>query len=436
MKDVDPLLDPEISGIAGTWVDVIFSYDFARWLASRFPGQLEIDWDDPPDSERMAEALTPVVPFLEEEANVDANVPYLDWLRAAGALGHDGGLQWLLENLDPLAYDSLGIWIRWKLGNSSVSRTLMRRPPREIFYQQTPLLTRRDVSIARELAGKPLRVRRLSRSEGEGFLDVARAALATRYREVYCFTWGDPSAIVSADCGRGLEVLLAGIVPEKRLPLRAGFGAFFLRNGVPVGYADAFGLCERMEVSFNIFYAYRDGESAFCFARLLKLYHQLFGSTSFSIDPYQLGEGNDEAIASGAFWFYRKLGFRSTGAEVELMAVHEESRIEKDPRHRTSARMLKRMARSPMVFDDRKDWDRFHVRNIGLALQRSGKGDLFALIPELKRREIVRAKRGRHEATYLRLLTRDAALRRALLAIGSETRRKKRAARAALSSGL
>jgi len=34
------------------------------------------------------------------------------------------------------------------------------------------------------------------------------------------------------------------------------------------------------------------------------------GTTCVSVYPYQLGHDNDEAIESGAFWFYRKLGFR------------------------------------------------------------------------------------------------------------------------------
>src|SRR5258708_25304291 len=46
LDDVTPLLDPEVSGIAGTSVDIIFSYDFARCLRDRFPRQLAIDWDD------------------------------------------------------------------------------------------------------------------------------------------------------------------------------------------------------------------------------------------------------------------------------------------------------------------------------------------------------------------------------------------------------
>jgi hypothetical protein len=426
--DISPLLDPEVSGIAGTWVEVVFSYHFARWLAHRSSGgQLDIDWDEPPDDEKLATALTPLIPFLEEEANVDANVPYLEWLRAAGVLGKDGGLAWLLRNLDAALYDSLGLWIRWKLGNSAATRTLMRRPPRTIFYQDTPPLPRRDVSIAREIAGPPLPVSKLSRREGESVLDMARAAVATRYRELYGFTWGDPSTILSADGGRGLEILLIGIVPARRLPLRAGFAVFFLRNGVPIGYGDAFGLCERMEVSFNIFYAFRDGESAFCFARLLKLYHQLFGSTSFSIDPYQIGLGNEEAIEAGAFWFYRKLGFRSTDPLVERMARREEKRISSEPGHRTAARTLKRMARSPMIYGAR-DWDRFHIRNIGLRMSRENAVTFISLIPDLKRwsaeeragvREIVRAKAGRSEERYLRLLARHDRLRRALLKLGS-----------------
>jgi len=395
-KDIDPLLDPDVSGIAGTAVDMVFSYDFVRWLARRFPRQVDIDWDERPDPDRLAAVLTPLIPQLEEEV-VDANVPYFEMLRARG-------LPWLLENADAAQYDSLGLWIRWRF-DALHSRTRMRRKPRRIFYQRGPLLPRRDVSIERELAGPPLRISKLSRRDGEKVLEMARAALATRYREVYNFTWGDPSTIVSADAGRGLEILLIGLLPERRLPLRAGFAPFLFRNGVPIGYADAFGLCERMEVSFNIFYAFREGESAFAFARLLKLYHQLFGSTSFSIDPYQVGLGNDEAIEAGAFWFYRKLGFRSTDPQIERMARREEARIAKNPRHRTSQRMLKSMARSSMAYGNR-DWDRFRIHHLVVRK--------FELPADLQR-----AKHGRTEQRYLRLLGRNEQIRRALLKLGS-----------------
>jgi len=51
----------------------------------------------------------------------------------------DGGLEWLLRNLDAESYDALQLWIRWTLENSPMTRTLMRRPPQAIFYQRTPL---------------------------------------------------------------------------------------------------------------------------------------------------------------------------------------------------------------------------------------------------------------------------------------------------------
>jgi hypothetical protein len=417
LEDIAPLLDPEVSGIAGTSIDSIFSYDFARWLHDRFPKQLEVDWDDPPDPDRLATAIAPHIPIIAEEASVDNNVPFLDYLGAAGALGRDHGLSWLVTHLTQPLYDSLGIWIRWALRNSPVTRTHMRRRPAKIFFQTKPLLSRRDVSIARELAGPKLPVRRLSRREGEEVLDMARAALAVRYREVYAFTYGDPSTVISADCGRGVEILLVGIVPEKRLPIRAGFAPFILRNGVPIGYADAFGICERMEVSFNIFYAFRDGESAFCFVRLLKLYHQLFGSTTFSLDAYQVGLGNDEAIEAGAYWFYRKLGFRSTDPSVERIAQREEERIVKNQRYRTPASTLRRIAKSRMIYGA-PQWERFHIRNIALKMARRNLSSLFDLIPDVPRK-IVAAKRGRDEGEYLRLTARAKHVRDAIIRFGA-----------------
>ena len=143
-----------------------------------------------------------------------------------------------------------------------------------------------------------------------------------------------------------LEIVVLGVLPEKRLPVRAGYAPFFFRNGIPVGYGDAFLLGQKIEVSFNIFPAFRRGESAWTFARLLKLYQQLFGSRVFTIDPYQVGLGNDEAIESGAFWFYRKLGFRPTDPKIERLARAEEKR-----RRRSSAATLKKLAKSGMVLE-------------------------------------------------------------------------------------
>jgi hypothetical protein len=393
--DDEPWLDQSVSGIAGTYVASDFPFDVVR----RLPGRLDANWEDA----WPGEGLERFVPFALEQS-VDANVDVYDYLRAAG------GLRKLLGRVDdPVAFDAMGLVVVWSLGNSTVTRTRMRRPRRRIFFQDAPLLARRDVSIEREFAGPPLKIRKLSRREGQRHLDMAVAAMATRYRIVYSFTYGDPATVISADCGRGVEIVLNGLLPEKRLPLRAGFAPFIFRNGIPIGYADAFALGDRMDTSFNIFYAFRDGEAAFVFARLLKLYRQLFGTRTFSIDPYQIGLDNEEAIDAGAFWFYRKLGFRSTDPAIEEITLREEALIARDPRHRTPARTLRRMARSPMRYGS-ADWDRFDMHTLGLAVTRAG-GDLYRVLPDL--RDVAGARRGRSERRYVRAIARHARLRRA-----------------------
>ena len=84
----------------------------------------------------------------------------------------------------------------------------------------------------------------------------------------------------------------------------------FFKNGVPIGYIECLTLFEHMEVGFNLYYTFREGETAWIYARLLRLFRQLLAVSCFAVDPYQVGHHNDEAIESGAFWFYRKLGFR------------------------------------------------------------------------------------------------------------------------------
>ena len=391
--DQGPLREREVSGIARTEVEMPFPFDQARWLAARFPGKLRVAWDDE-GSDRLGGAVARFAPLAGDEALVEANVDCRRWVDAARGR-RTGAYEWLLARFEALPgspsekaerFDALGLWATWDLGEGWATRTRMRRKCPEPFVDDGPLLSRRDVSLDRELASPALPVRTLSRREGAAALDLCRAAMGTRYRELYAFTYGDPAAIVSARCGRGLEILVVGIVPERRLPLRAGYGVFFCRNGVPVGYGDAYGLLGRLAVSFNVFPAFRDGESAYVWGRLLRLYRHLLGVTVFTVDPFQIGLGNEEAIETGAFWFYRKLGFRSADPRLEALAVREEERVASREGYRTGKGTLARLAGAPLVRGGRKGDDRFHVRNLGLLASRrmaaSGKE------PEAWRREI------------------------------------------------
>jgi hypothetical protein len=240
------------------------------------------------------------------------------------------------------------------------------------------LIARREVSLVDELNTPPIAVEKLSPGLGEKIVEMARETSAVRYRELHGFTYGDSRRVLRADLGRGTEAFLVGVPPENRLPLRAYHAALIFKNGVPVGYFEGLSIFERMESGFNLYYTFREGETAWLYARILRLMRQLLGVTVFSIDPYQVGHENEEGIESGAFWFYRKLGFRPVRPDLMKSTLAEERRIAADPRRRTSARTLRRLAAGHLLFElpdasavaGKSEWDRFQIRNVGLAIQK------------------------------------------------------------------
>jgi hypothetical protein len=382
--DLSPLDDPEVSGIVGTSVTSNFSYTLLRWLVGKYPAQVSIDWDWFEEEERFGATIPRFLPLLEEDAMVEAHVPYHDWLRAG--TGQANELVWLMKRFESLKvsdkaraelYDSLKLHVTWKF-RPRASRTGMKLSGRPGFYHDRPLIQRREISLAAELASPPIPVQRISRAAGEKILDMARETSAVRYRELHGFTYGDSGRVLKANLGRGTEAFVMSVPPEHRLPLRAYHAALIFKNGVPVAYFEGLSIFERMESGFNLYYTFREGETAWLYARILRLMRQLLGVTVFSIDPYQVGHENEEGIESGAFWFYRKLGFRPVRPELMKLTLSEERQLAAELRRRTSPRTLRKLAASHMLFEipstdhnaPRFNWDRFEVRNVGLAVQR------------------------------------------------------------------
>ena len=378
--DLSPLETPEVSGIAGTVVSDTFTYPIVSWLVQEQPRRVELDWEWFEDENRLAETWPRFMPLLEEDSYVEANVPYRQWLRAAA--GRQLDLSWLVKRFEslPLAqkekaelFDSQKLYVRWNPAFRS-TRTGMRLPAKSVFYHRDPLIQRRDVSLVQELKAPPPRLERLRAKRGEAILDMAREASTIRYRELYGFTHGDAANVFRADLGRGLEIYVTQLPPKVRLPLRAYHAAMFFKNGVPVGYFEGLSLFERMESGFNLYYTFREGETAWLYAKTLSIFRHLLGVTSFAIDPYQIGYENEEGIESGAFWFYRKLGFRPTRPEIANLTLQQEAKLAARRGYRTSSATLRKLAAGPMIFELEKttacDWDNFQVRNIGLAAQR------------------------------------------------------------------
>ncbi len=380
--DAAALDDESVSGIAGTTIRNTWTYELARWLVERHADAIKPEWDVDEQYRHMATILPNFMPLLADDSFVEADTPYLRWIEtAAGGNGRELG--WLIRSFERLPvsrldrtsmYDALGVNLAWNLDSSSASRTLARRPvPRYVFHD-APLLQRKQVSLADEMASVPLKLRRLSRAEGAKIIDMARDALAVRYRELHGSTHADTNYAFEANVGRGVQMFIWGLDAEWRLPLRAYYAGFTLKNGVPVNYFEAIGLFEWIEVGFNTFYAFREGETAWIYSKVLHLLHQLAGVTRFSVYPYQIGQNNEEAIQSGAFWFYRKLGFRPGRTDLLRIAEREEKKIAGDSGHRTSARTLRKLAEGHMFFEFGDSptgrWDSFSTRTLGLAVQR------------------------------------------------------------------
>ena len=488
-KDVAlTLLDDEsVSGIAGAEIVESWEYNIARWLAKKYPDNVSIYWDGDINAARLANTLPRVIPLLDEDATVEPDVDWRGWIDAAR--GPRNEVEWLADGFCSLKlperekaelFESLELPVRFELRDTDATRTHARRAVDALYIHDEPLLQRRDVSLDRELSS-PIELRELHDERAHEVIDMARAALTVRYRGLYGMTFPN-LPVYEAAPGRGLQIFLWGVTPERRLPLRGYACGITLKNGVPINYLEAIALFDWVEVGFNTYYAFREGETAWVYAQVLRALRPLLGFNVVSVYPYQIGFENEEAIKSGAFWFYRKLGFRPGRPDLASLCEAEEQKIAKDKTHRTSARNLRRLAEGFIFYDipgvphpdrvwkggQKGEWDNFRTRYLGLAVNRhigerfngdvaryrkesseflakslgasaadfrGCERDAFeafaaALAPAPKIRDwseadksalvaIIRAKAAAEEWDYLRLLRRHNHLREAFLMLGN-----------------
>jgi len=235
--DLEPFEEPEVSGIAGTSLSAVFTYEFARRLAARHARDLEIGWDRYDEIDRLGPVLARILPLFGEDWPVEAHAPFREWMAAARPRG-GSDLTWLLERLAALPvtpreraalYETLGMPLTWQFG-TRMSRTNLRLPGRRLYCHREPLLRRGDISLARELEGPSLPVRRLARAEARKILDLILDASAMRFRELYGFSHPDEAGVFHADAGRGVAAAAArlprGHVLQERRTSRVRGAAF------------------------------------------------------------------------------------------------------------------------------------------------------------------------------------------------------------------
>lgn len=350
---------PELvdSGIAGSEIRFRFYWPTARWLATQWPRGLVIDWDAFDHQAWLLHLLPLLLPYTETLALDELDREPRAWIAKLKARQETDAafLVRRVANLEAsdrgreLLYDALDVPMRLQAGAGTPSRTQNRWAGARIAFQHGPIdRTRPDLRVDAQVA--PRSIRAVNATQGQRLIDLARAAMVTRSRDLDAFCNADARAVRIVDCGDGLCFALMGVVPERRLMLESSYGALTLKNGLPIGYVLLSAAFGTVALAYNVFDTFRGGEAARVFGRVVAMARQVFGVDAFSIDPYQLGDGNDEGLRSGAWWFYQKLGFRPADRAIQQRMRRELARMQKSPAHRSSLATMRELVADSMYF--------------------------------------------------------------------------------------
>jgi hypothetical protein len=350
------------SGIAGTAIHFPFFAETAWRLAVRFPGNLELDWDEVAEPERI-ESWLPFVAHPAEAPGLDeiawSAKEWLDRMRGRESIRStppQADAAFFLRRLRTAIPDSqlfervvddLGLSFRLVAGPTTPARTRERLAAAPAHFHSAPLRRGRP-DLAQEMARgglRPLAVEELADRRAERILELARDAMVTRGRDLDAFAYGSAEDVRLVTWEDGLQFAVLGVRPERRLLLEAVYAFLTLKNGVPAGYVLNSALFGSAEIAFNVFEAFRGVEAAQVYARVLATVRLIFSASAFTIFPYQLGDGNDEALDSGAWWFYQKLGFRPRAPRVVALMNRELERQRRDPSSRSTRATLARLSR-------------------------------------------------------------------------------------------
>jgi len=107
-------------------------------------------------------------------------------------------------------------------------------------------------------------------------------------------------------------------------------------------------LFRQVNTGINIFDEYRGSEAAWLWAQVMRVFHALTGCTRYIANAYQFGSENHEALRSGAFWFYYRLGYRPVEREIRELAKTEFTKLQKDRGYRTTLERLRKLASCDM----------------------------------------------------------------------------------------
>ena len=343
------------SGIVGSAIHYEFSYEVATWLARRVPGSVSINWDELEDSSQLDELLAHLIAASEDEYFDSGYISSKEWIDIARANVDGTDFDWLIAQLADARlapfwsqlYNSAELPLTWDLRGATLSKSLNSAQVRSIQSRKNGMRNRIG-NVKAEIMRPIEALRKVSTRTGSELIDVAMAALAVRHRETHHFNHANPKEVYLADVGDGVAIAVFGLLPAFRFPLECTMGYLILSNGVPIGYGGSSVLFRQVNTGINIFDEYRGSEAAFLWTQVMRVYHHLVGCTRFIADAYQFGGDNDDALQSGAFWFYYRLGYRPVFPLIRKLAQLETNRIHRNKNYRSNLSTLRRLASCDM----------------------------------------------------------------------------------------
>ena len=352
------------TGVVTTDTNFRFFWQMAKTLVPAMPNAFSINWEEFENADKLPDLLSLLLPYTESPALDAYDFSPREWIQRLKGPGETDAAFLLgrflaLDAVDAIKehlYDSLDVPLLLSSGEETPCRTTEIYRPSAVHYQTRPLSHGRP-DLKQVATAQDFRIRDVDPEEGRALIALANRAMVPRHRDLLVFLYGDENDVRVIDFGDGLEFVCIGTRPERRLMLEAVYGFLTLRNGVVAGYILNSALFHSCELAYNVFETFRGAEAAAVYGRFVSAVHHLFAADSFTVDPYQMGRDNAEGQASGAWWFYYKLGFRPRDPEVQALVRAELTRMKRNSKYRSSPERIHELAAENMYLSLGKERD-------------------------------------------------------------------------------